>query len=144
MIRRIKLEDIDRVVELELSTLGTTLGREMLVELLDNSFSYIYVYEENNIIVGYISYSFDGDIAEMLNFAVDKGYQGRGIGNFLLSYTLSELDDMKAKSAILEVREGNLRASSLYFKYGFRLIHTRKNYYSNNENALVLEKRFEV
>ena len=144
MIRKINSADIKRIVELELSTLGTTLGEEMLEGELNNPFSYIYVYEEDNRLIGYISFSFDGDIAEMLNFSVDNNYQGRGIGNKLLTYTLDIFKKLNAKTSILEVRESNNRAIGLYSKHGYKLIHTRKNYYSNNENALVLEKRFIV
>lgn len=142
MIRAYNSSDIDRIVALELSTLGTTLGREMLEDSLNNPFSYIYLYEEDNKILGYISFSFDGDIAEMLNFSVDKDYQKRGIGSRLLSYMLDLFASKGAKSSILEVRDSNIRAISLYNKFGYTLIHKRKGYYSNGEDALVLEKRF--
>ena len=144
MIRAYLASDIKRIVELELETLGTTLGEEMLNSELNNPFSYIYLYEEDNMVLGYISFSFDGDIAEMLNFSVDSKYQGRGIGSRLLSYMLDLFSSKGAKSSILEVRESNEEAIGLYKKYGFSLIHSRKKYYSNNENALVMEKKFEV
>ncbi|MCR5231619.1 MAG: GNAT family N-acetyltransferase, partial [Acholeplasmatales bacterium] len=75
MIRAYKKEDIDEIVNLELDTLGTTLGKEMLIDNLSNELSYFYVYEENNHILGYISISFDGYQGEILNFCVNKDYQ---------------------------------------------------------------------
>ena len=142
MIRAYNLLDIDRIVELEVETLGTTLGRDMLEGELNNPFSYIYLYEEDSKVLGYISFSFDGDIAEMLNFSVDNDYQGRGIGSKLLSFMLDLFKEKGALTSILEVRDSNSNAIKLYNKFGYNLIHKRKGYYSNGEDALVLEKRF--
>ncbi len=142
MIRRYQECDIDAIVDLELKTLNTTLGKDMLKNELDNPFSYIFVYTVENNIVGYISYSFDGDIAEMLNFCVDTNMQGQGIGKELLEYTFNIFKDLSANSSILEVRESNYKAISLYNKFGYKKISVRKAYYSNGENALVLQKLF--
>ncbi|MBQ2472613.1 MAG: ribosomal protein S18-alanine N-acetyltransferase, partial [Acholeplasmatales bacterium] len=125
---------------LELDTLGTTLGSEMLEDNLSNSMSHFYVYEDRNEIIGYISISFDGEQGEILNFCVNKGYQHNGIGTKLLAYAINILHSKGAKSFILEVRESNIGAISLYEKFGFKRISLRKNYYSNNENALVYLK----
>ena len=142
MIRRYQECDIDAIVDLELKTLNTTLGKDMLKNELDNPFSYIFVYTVENNVVGYISYSFDGDIAEMLNFCVDTNMQGQGIGKELLEYTFNIFKDLSANSSILEVRESNYKAISLYNKFGYKKISVRKAYYSNGENALVLQKLF--
>ena len=140
MIRPYKKEDIDEIVSLELDTLGTTLGKDMLISNLSNEFSYFYVYEQNNQILGYISISFDGNQGEILNFCVDKLSQNQGIGTKLLAYSIDKLISLGAKSFILEVRESNNNAIKIYNKFGFDKISTRKNYYSNGENALVLLK----
>ena len=140
MIRPYKKEDIDEIVSLELDTLGTTLGKNMLIDNLSNSIYYFYVYEENNHILGYISFVFDGYQGEMLNFAVNKNYQHQGIGTKLLAFSINELVSKGAKSFILEVRESNINAIAIYNKFGFNKVSVRKNYYSNGENALVLIK----
>lgn len=140
MIRAYKKEDIDEIVALELDTLGTTLGKEMLIDNLSNELSYFYVYEENNHILGYISISFDGYQGEILNFCVNKDYQHKGIGSKLLNELMNLLIEKGAKSFILEVRESNNNAIRLYEKFGFKEISIRKNYYSNLENAKVLLK----
>ena len=140
MIRLYNKKDIKSIVALELDTLGTTLGSEMLEDNLSNSMSHFYVYEDRNEIIGYISISFDGEQGEILNFAVNKGYQKKGIGTKILAYAMNILHSKGAKSFILEVRESNIGAISLYEKFGFKRISLRKNYYSNNENALVYLK----
>lgn len=140
MIRLYNKKDIPFIVNLEMETLGTTLGSEMLENNLSNRLSHFYVYENNKEIVGYISLSFDGEQGEILNFCVKKSSQGKGIGTALLSYAINILHSKGAKSFILEVRESNNNAIKLYEKFGFKRISVRKNYYSNNENALVLLK----
>ena len=140
MIRLYNKKDIPFIVEMEEETLGTTLGYEMLLSNLSNPLSHFYVYEDNKEILGYISISFDGFQAEILNYCVKKTYQGKGIGTSLLAYAINMLHSKGAKSFILEVRESNIPAISLYLKFGFKKISVRKNYYSNGENALVLIK----
>ncbi len=140
MIRLYNKKDIQSIVALEMDTLGTTLGSEMLEDNLSNSMSHFYVYEDKNEIIGYISISFDGEQGEILNFAVNKRYQHNGIGTKILAYAMNILHSKGAKSFILEVRESNIGAISLYEKFGFKRISLRKNYYSNNENALVYLK----
>ena len=140
MIRLYNESDIPFIVSLEEETLGTSLGYEMLLNNLSNEFSHFYVYEEDSIILGYISISFDGEQGEILNFCVNKNCQHKGIGTKLLSYAINHLHSKGAKSFILEVRESNANAIKLYRKFGFNLISTRKNYYSNGENAFVLLK----
>ena len=142
MIRRINYDDVSKIVELENNTLGTTLGEKMLEMAVRSPMAYYYAYLENNNLLGYISTMFDGDVIEILNFCVDKNYQHNGIGTKLISYVLSYLNTKGAKSSILEVRESNKNAISLYEKIGYKQISIRKNYYSNGENAKVLEFKF--
>ena len=142
MIRRINYDDVSKIVELENNTLGTTLGEKMLDMAIRSPLAYYYCYVENNKLLGYISTMFDGEIVEILNFCVDKEYQHQGIGKKLISYVLSYLNTLGAKSSILEVRESNINAINLYKKIGYKQISVRKNYYSNGDNALVLEFKF--
>ena len=41
---------------------------------------------------------------------------------------------------LLEVNENNIKALKLYKKIGFEQISVRKNYYGNNENAIIMMK----
>jgi ribosomal-protein-alanine N-acetyltransferase len=45
-----------------------------------------------------------------------------------------------AESAVLEVRAGNKAAISLYHKLGFAEVGKRKAYYSDGEDALLMQK----
>lgn len=143
MIRKFNLDDISSIIKLEQELLGTTLGENYLNDAYTNPFNYIYVYELDNEIVGYISYTFDEEIAEMLNFCVDKSVQNKGIGTSLLNYSINEFESLKGASIILEVNSQNLNAIKLYKKFGFKQISKRKAYYSDGNDALVLQKLLE-
>ncbi|MGN1352333.1 MAG: hypothetical protein ACI4VE_06175 [Clostridia bacterium] len=41
-------------------------------------------------------------------------------------------------SLTLEVNENNYIAKELYLKYGFKILGTRKKYYNNKDNALIM------
>lgn len=138
MSRLITLDDLSSVKNLELSTLGTTLGDDMLKDLVLNPMLRGYVEEQDGKIVGYLSLSYDGDIIEIYNLCVDERYRRRHIAYNLLMHAFETLD---AKSSILEVRASNINAISLYTKLGYKEIHRRKKYYQN-EDAIVLEKKF--
>ena len=140
MIRKFELADIAKIIDLENELLGTTLGESYLNDAYTNPFNYIYVYEMDNEIVGYISYSFDEEIAEMLNFCVDGSKQNKGIGTDLLNYTIAEFEALNGSSIILEVNSVNNKAIKLYEKMGFKQISKRKAYYSDGNDALVLQK----
>ena len=140
MLRRYNICDIDSIIELELSTIGTTLGKQMLIDNLNNDLNHYYVYELDNKVVGYISIVFDGFIAEILNFCVDVNYQNNKIGTKILNEIIDIYTKLNCESIILEVRESNKRAIHVYEKNLFKEISKRKGYYLNNEDALVLQR----
>lgn len=142
MIREYKREDISAIVELENSTLGESLGYEMLQRDLDNEIQKCYVYENNGVVLGYISCVFDGFAVEILNFCVQGNVQNQRIGTEILDFVFNTYYSLGATNVILEVRESNARAIHLYEKFGFKKISIRKQYYKNNENAIVYQKIF--
>lgn len=140
MIRKLEKKDIDSIVSLENETIGSSLGSSMLNDILTNPLMGAYVYFEDEVL-GYISYSFDGEIVEILNFCVTNKKQNQGIGKKLLSYLFEQMISLGAKTSILEVREDNVRAIHVYESFGYKKISIRKNYYKDSCNAIVYEKR---
>lgn len=140
MLRRYNENDIESIIDLENKTINTSLGYDMLKNNLENEMNHYYVYELSDNIVGYISIVFDGYIAEILNFCVEPAYQNNKIGTKILEEIFVIYENKKCESLILEVRQSNERAIHLYTKLGFEKISVRKNYYTNGENALVLQK----
>ena len=143
MLRKYRQEDIDRIVQLERDHLDSSLEAAFYEADLDNSFAYHCVWEENGIIIGFISTVFDGFSLEILNFVVDQSFQSLGYGTKILAALFDELVLKGLNQVSLEVKESNLKAISLYNKFGFKRISVRKEYYANHENALVLQKLYD-
>ncbi len=78
--------------------------------------------------------------AEIGFIAVSKEKRKEGNGTLLLKETLNLLTKSNYKRILLEVRESNKDAKSLYEKTGFNLYFIRKGYYENNEDAYCYDK----
>lgn len=72
---------------------------------------------------------------EVVQIAVRKEWQGRGIAGQLLETVPQE------KEVFLEVREGNTPARTLYQKQGFKEIGCRKGYYHTPTEDAIMMKR---
>ena len=80
--------------------------------------------------------------AEILNIATDINFQRKGLGETLLKECFERLKSQKVKNLFLEVRQSNHAAKNLYSKIGFKTIGIRKNYYSDNEDANMMQLIF--
>ena len=139
-VREIKKEDIKKVVYLEETFLGETLGEEMIESELGSNVTKFYVATLNEEVVGYIGrYEFLGEV-EILNFVVEEIHQRKGIGQLLFNQV--EQDVQNLNKMTLEVRESNTKAINFYLKNGFKQISVRKHYYKNGEDAKVLIKEY--
>ena len=81
------------------------------------------------------------DSSEILNIAVRKSFQHKGIGQMILDEIRRELESKNIAEIWLEVRKSNSKAISFYQKNGFEIQFERKNYYTNpTENAYVFRR----
>jgi ribosomal-protein-alanine N-acetyltransferase len=94
--------------------------------------------ETDSVIAGYAVFWTLGDESQLLNIAVDLEYRGRGVAQWLMQVMKREALKMGLKRIFLEVRKSNAAAISLYQKQGFVITQTRKNFYSNGEDAYVM------
>ena len=94
---------------------------------------------ENNSksnLVGYSSFLDIGDGSELMQICINSSYRRQNIATKLLDSCLAHM----STPIFLEVRETNYSAQQFYYKYGFKQIGLRKNYYHDTgESALVLK-----
>lgn len=110
-----------------------------LSELAQRSTRSYLVARHEGEVVGYAGMMFSGREAHITNIAVDPEWHGRKIGSRLLFALMIEAIARGAEVISLEVRVTNKIAQSMYQKFGFSLIGTRKGYYvETNEDALVM------
>ncbi len=141
MIRKAEVSDIFYIVRLENQVFNQSLGKSFLLqELTENVFSHYYVYEMNKVIIGYIGFRVFDEQAEMMNFLIDPNYQNDGLGTELLAYCINELEKLKVSTIMLEVRKSNKKAQHVYEKLGFKISHTRKKYYENEDGYVLVKE----
>ena len=99
-----------------------------------------FIAEDGVLPTGFITYSVNIDTADLQDLFVAENYRKKGVGNALITKFIDNARARGVKKLFLEVRESNTPAINLYKKAGFNLISTRKKYYSDGENALVLVK----
>jgi len=74
---------------------------------------------------------------EVIDLGVHPDFRRHGLGEELMQQLLNKAQNENAK-VFLEVAEQNLAALALYQKMGFEFLQKRKNYYGQQQDALVL------
>lgn len=136
MIREYKKEDINNI---------NVLGRDLNIEYLfkEEPYRYCFVYEENNNILGFITFDLLQDRSEILDIIVHINHRKQGIGQKLLDSSLNTMLKNNIKSISLEVKVNNKEAISFYKKNNFEITTTRKQYYeSKTVDAYLMYREF--
>ena len=97
--------------------------------------------KQNEEIVGFAGLMIILDEASIMNIVTKKDRRGLGIGSKLLEKLIDFSKEKNQKSITLEVDEQNKPAIKLYEKYNFKTVGKRKNYY-HNDNAAILMTLF--
>ena len=134
----LSVELVDCIVQLQNSCFPDGWDKKMLLDGLNNGLLGIVAIDSDEIL-GFITYSKNIDFAEINDILVAPAFRRQGLAKQLLKRIESLLKD-KTQKIFLEVRESNLSAINLYKSAGFKQISVRKKYYSDGENALVMQK----
>lgn len=100
-----------------------------------------FVAVEGGEVKGYACVWFMPPEAEIDDICVTADARGRGIGDMMMKFIISEAEKNGTDMINLEVRESNLPAIRLYEKNGFVREGVRKAYYDNREDALIMRWR---
>ena len=139
MIRIATSNDLADILSIEKKVFKHPWSKEQLSwELNSQPAAENYVMIARGNMIGYLfSHVVDDDV-QILNIAIDIPFQHKGYGEQLLSYFL---DQFNTDSSIhLEVRKSNFPAINLYLKFGFHEAGTRKGYYSDGEDAIIMQR----
>lgn len=84
-----------------------------------------------------------GEESHLMTIAVQEHYRRRGIASALVQALIAHAATTPTRAMILEVRETDRGAQELYFRFGFRNIGVRKNYFPGTwEDAIVMKRDF--
>lgn len=135
MIRRAVKEDIPQINEIVKKYDSNFMHHYTLDNYLDSDIYLINVYEEDNVIKGFIICNILYENIEILLLFVKEEYRNLKIGTKLVE----DLYKLPNEKIILEVSVENYPAHHLYEKLGFNKISTRKGYY-HGIDADVMER----
>ena len=136
MIRELINDDLKSIDSIGSLIKDDFLNKNKINERLKLDYVKIFVFVEENIVKGFIEIETHFEVVEIINIAVDKTYQHKGIATTLINYIV---DNYTCEKIILEVREDNLEALNLYKKNNFKEINRRKKYYGNVD-AIIMER----
>ncbi len=143
MIVKMDEHHVRQIAELEKICFNDPWSENSIASELNNKLSLWYVAVEEEQVVGYVGSQTVLGETDMMNIAVHPDYRKHGIATELIETLIQGLIERNSHSLMLEVRDSNEAAKTLYQKLGFDEVGVRKNYYRNpRENALILRKEF--
>ena len=130
IFRKISKDEFDRLHDLFPDSEQMWLKyRDMRLIEFDNKEMDIYVIERNNSFIGelsinYISHDLTSETIPdqrvyLQAFRIDKKWQGLGLGQKLIRFALSDLEERGYTEFTIGVEEDNKIAKHIYFKFGF-------------------------
>ena len=139
-IRIAQRRDVRELLVIEEAQFSEPWTKGMLLDEMANAATrrYTVAIEERHV-VGYLGVMFVTDELHVNTIGTAVGFEGRGVASSLLDEAWRDALARGISRATLEVAVSNTRAQQLYYRYGFRPVGVRKNYYQRTrEDALVL------
>ena len=138
-------QDLATIFALDQNTFPDHWSESQWLTYLTQSNRYLVTLIGDKEPMGYAVFSILFDEAELLRIGVLPQFQHAGIGQRLLQFSINALDELGTKRLLLEVRQSNSAAISLYKKLGFSKDGVRKGYYplpqgSGREDAILMSK----
>lgn len=95
---------------------------------------------EGDRVIGYAGTFCLPPDADIQTVGVDPSSQGRGVARRMLDELLAAIDAEGATHTMLEVRDDNAAALTLYEHLGFVPISRRPRYYSDGVDAIIMRR----
>lgn len=142
MIRKASVWDIPRINELGSLLNDNFSSVNHLNDMLEDDLSKVYVYENDDQVIGFISATDLKETCDILSLVVDPEFRNQLVASNLIDYLISELDE-NLKIITLEVASKNIPAIHLYEKFGFEIVNVRKKYYADGDDAYLMARESE-
>lgn len=139
-LRKMSPEDIDEVFSIEKQTFSDPWSREDFEYSSANDDHFCPVIVVDGQVAGYAMMANIVGECEIGNIAVSEEHRRKGFGRALMDSMLAEALRINASRIMLEVRDSNVPARTLYESYGFVQVGLRKEYYSHpTEDAVLMD-----
>jgi len=142
LIEKFDPSNLNEILEIEKNSFEKkeAFPKEYFLELSKKWSEGFLVAKLGGEIVGYAIGEKSKDSGLIVSVAVKKEWRRRGIGRKLIEKLLENFKKEGMKIVFLHVREENRDAINFYQALGFKIIELVENYYSNGENAYLMEK----
>jgi len=141
-IRAARVQDAEAIAEIEqLSFLhvGERFGPRKVQQILRNPRYFSDVVEVDGKIAGWcVSFLWKRSATpwgRIYGLAISPGFQGRKLGQFMLTHAIHRLREKEIKTIVLEVRTDNTAAIKLYKKFGFADCRNIEDFYGAGIHA---------
>ncbi|MFI7417729.1 ribosomal protein S18-alanine N-acetyltransferase [Nonomuraea sp. NPDC049684] len=138
--------DLPAVMAIERATFPLDAWSEGMMrgELADMPRSRHYVVAlADDEIVAYAGIAVASDQADVQTIAVLEQHQGTGFASAMLTELLAEARRRGAREIFLEVRADNPRAQAVYRHFEFEEIGTRRRYYDDGTDAIMMRRKLD-
>ncbi len=134
--------NLNEILEIERNAFEKkeTFPKEYFLEVFKKWPEGFLVAKINKEIVGYAIGEKNENSGLIISVAVKKEWRRKGIGRKLIEKLLENFKKEGMKMIFLHVREENKEAINFYQALGFKIIELVDNYYSNGENAYLMER----
>ena len=122
------------------STFSSIYSYDIDDDFTNNKFTKYFIYMDNCNIIGFVNYYDLYDRYEIANIHVLTPYRRKGIGSSLIEKVIDKGNMNNIINITLEVRIDNYNAISMYEKYDFKKVATRKMYYKGIDGILMERK----
>ena len=137
-------EDLADIASLQALCFSNPWETPRLREAMRQDRSILRVLSLNGVRVGHYLASQVLDEVELLSIAVSPAARKQGVGGALVEDLLEQARKRAGLHIFLEVRGSNEGAIALYRKHGFSAAGSRRSYYSDGEDAILMRYRFEA
>lgn len=139
-IRKMTLDDLDDVMEIEESSFSAAWSRYTFeFDILHNPHANYFVMMKDDQLVGYTGLWIFEPVGHIINMAVVDEYRRQKIASEMLMHAVKFGESKGVESFTLEVRKSNKSAIELYRSHGFNEVGIRPKYYDDDgEDALIM------
>ena len=139
IIRKGIISDLKSILDIEKKVYNKPYWNESMLKRLFNKDSneIIWITEIKQKIIGFLIEQRCDEEINLLNIAIDRSFQNRGVGKKLMVYFLKNIPNNS--SVFLEVNKSNFIARKIYSNLNFKNIDIRKSYYNDGGDALIMK-----
>ncbi len=129
----------DQICKMENDIFTDAYSLNTINQLIHNNmYKHSLVMLEDKIIVAYIIATEVAGEAEIQRIAVHPSFRQRGYASSIMEHFIKNILSDGIDKILLEVRQSNKAAISLYQRFGFKKVGQRSGYYTDNGEDAIL------